>query len=64
MGTHLTVLSKSFPMNTNMTGFKWFSKVLASDESSLSIGWGKLADNFLSGEEREILGSVRKTKFH
>ena len=64
MGTHLTALSKSFPMNTYMTGFKWFSKVFASDESSLSIEWGKLADKFFSGEEREILGSVRKTKFH
>ena len=26
MVTHLTVLSKSSPMNTNMTGFRWFSK--------------------------------------
>ena len=25
MGTHLRVLSESFPMNTNMTGFGWFS---------------------------------------
>ena len=35
------VLSKSFPMNTNMTGFIWFSNFFAScalDESSLSIG--------------------------
>ena len=53
MGTHLRVLSKSYPMNANMTGFKWFSKLLHScffDESSLSIGkvkstvflWGNL----------------------
>ena len=28
MGTHLRVLSKSYPMNTNKTGFKWFSKYL------------------------------------
>ena len=27
-GTHLRVLSESFPMNTNMTGFRWFSKIL------------------------------------
>ena len=27
MGTHLRVLSESFPMNTNMTGFRWFSKI-------------------------------------
>ena len=25
-GTHLRVLSESFPMNINMTGFRWFSK--------------------------------------
>ena len=29
MGTHLRILGESFPMNTNMTGFKWFSKILA-----------------------------------
>ena len=41
MGTHLRELSESYLMNTNMTGFRWFSKILASlclDESSLSIG--------------------------
>ena len=26
MGTHLRVLSKSYPMNTNMTGSRWFFK--------------------------------------
>ena len=30
MGTHLRVLSESYPMNTNMTGFRWFSKLFAS----------------------------------
>ena len=25
MGTHLRLLRKSYPMNTNMTGFRWFS---------------------------------------
>ena len=29
MGTHLNVLSKSYPMNTNMTGLRWFSKSFA-----------------------------------
>ena len=29
MGTHLSVLSESFPMNTNMTVFQWFSKNFA-----------------------------------
>ena len=43
MGTHLTVLSESFPINTNMTEFRWFSKTLrhcALNESNLSIGGG------------------------
>ena len=30
MGTHMRVLSESFPINTNMTGFRWFSKFFAS----------------------------------
>ena len=40
MGTHLIVLSKNYPMNTNMTRFKRFSKFVNSfafDENSLSI---------------------------
>ena len=28
MGTHLRVLSKRYPMNTNMTGIRWFFKNL------------------------------------
>ena len=28
MGNHLRVLSESFLMNTNITGFRWFSKIL------------------------------------
>ena len=45
MGTHMKALSKGFPMNTNMTGFRHFSKIFASvclGESSLSIGRVKL----------------------
>ena len=41
MGTHLRVLSESYPMSTNMTGFKGFHKTLHAydfDESSFSIG--------------------------
>ena len=30
MGIHLRVLSGSYPMNTNMTGFRLFSKIFAS----------------------------------
>ena len=26
MGTHMRVLSESYPVNTNITGFGWFSK--------------------------------------
>ena len=29
MGTHMRVLSRTYPMNTNMTGFRWFSKIFA-----------------------------------
>ena len=29
MGTHLRELAESYPMNTNMTGFRWFSKIFA-----------------------------------
>ena len=28
-GTHMVVLSESFLMSTNMTGFRWFSKIFA-----------------------------------
>ena len=42
MGTHLRILSETYPMNTNMTEFKMvFKKSLHScalDESSLNIG--------------------------
>ena len=41
MGTILRVLSESYPMNTNMTGFKWFLKVSALEECGLSIGMVK-----------------------
>ena len=36
MGTHLIVLSKSFPMNTNMAGFTRFSK---SFDSAIASKW-------------------------
>ena len=40
MGTHRRVLSESYPMNTNMTGFRWVSKTfafLALDKSCLAL---------------------------
>ena len=40
MGTHLRVLSVSVQMNTNMTGFKWFSKEIFV---SLCLIWTKVA---------------------
>ena len=45
MGTHMRVLSESYPINTNMRGFRFFFKSLrpcALEESSLSIGRVKL----------------------
>ena len=44
MGTHLRVLNESYPMNTNMTGLRCFSKIYALGESSLSIERVKLMD--------------------
>ena len=38
MGTHMRVLSESFPMNTNMTGFRWFSK-----KDCILVIWKKVA---------------------
>ena len=38
MGTHVKVLKESFPMNTNMTGFRWFSKKL-----NVLVLWMKVA---------------------
>ena len=35
-GFHLRVLGESFPMNTNMTGFRWFSQKISA---SYSFGW-------------------------
>ena len=37
MGTHLRVLSESYPINTNMTGFRWFSYFFA-----FSVHWTKV----------------------
>ena len=38
MVTHLRVLSESYPMNSNMTGFRWFSKDLC-----ILVFWAKVA---------------------
>ena len=50
MSTHSRVLGKSYPMNTNMTWFRWFSKSLRScalDKSSLSIGRVKMSYRYV-----------------
>ena len=55
MGTHLKVLSESFPMNTNMTGFRWILKKsllpCALDKSSISIGRVKVSFHKIFGVE-------------
>ena len=54
MGTHIRVLSKSYHMNTNMTGFRWFQKTLRLcplDESIASALEGLI-------ERRECMVSV------
>ena len=38
MGTHLRVLSESYPMNTNMTGFRWILRILC-----IFVLWKKVA---------------------
>ena len=30
VGTHMRVVRESYPMNTNVTGFRWFSKIFGS----------------------------------
>ena len=37
MGTHLRVLGEKFPMNTNMTGFRWFSKIFAFLKAKVAL---------------------------
>ena len=48
MGTHLRVLSESYQMNTNMTGFRWVSKILC-----VLVLWSEVASALggLSGIE-------------
>ena len=41
MGTHMRVLSESYPMNTNMTGFGWFSNFFAGVNTLLQVSFSK-----------------------
>ena len=58
MGTHLTVLSKSYPMNTNMTGFRWFSKIFAS------LCFGSKAASAFKGLTTENMNCTYSFHFH
>ena len=61
MGTHLRVLSESYPTNTNMTGFRWFSKIsafLCFAKSSLSMGRVKESSNSIKGSVSRKLAGV------
>ena len=40
MGIHLRVVSESYPMKNKMNGFRWFSKIFATDPHVL---WTKVA---------------------
>ena len=44
MGTHLRVLSESFPMNINAEGFRWFFRNLC-----ILVLWTKVAPAFRKG---------------
>ena len=44
MGTHLRVLSESYPMNTNIVGFRCFSK-----EKCVLVLWRMKAASALEG---------------
>ena len=65
MGTHLRVLSEGYPMNTNMTGFRFFSKNFASLscalERSLSIGRINLF-MILAAKSRLLFGNAFWTR--
>ena len=63
MGTHLRVLSESVPMNTNMTGSRWFQKYLSPcgfDEGSLSNGRVKGVGEWLvNGWWNDSVGGIQ-----
>ena len=55
-------------MNTNMAGFRWFSKIFASlclDESSLSIGSVVFLQTFANGEEAtQAIAKLNNTEYN
>ena len=63
MGIHLRELSDSYPMNTNMTGFRWFSKTFASlnfgkKVASALEGLTKISGDYRGGGHYFVLGTV------
>ena len=71
MGTHLRVLCESYPMNANMTGFRWFSKNLCIlvlwTEVALALEglrpWWYYNNSFLSGAWTYVLISCLQSIF-
>ena len=53
MVPHLRVLSKSYPLNTNVTGFRWFKKIFASFCFGISLCIGRVKP-FASGAYRMV----------
>ena len=43
MGAHLRILTESYPMNTNMIGFRWFYKYLC-----VLVLWTKVASALIT----------------
>ena len=67
IGTHLRVLSESYPMNTKMTGFRGFQKSLhpyALDKSSLSIERVKMCLVMLVAKNHQAVDQKREIKLH
>ena len=64
-GTHLTVRSESFPINTNMIGFRCFFKVVASlyDTSRPGVKVKISKKNFLNDPPLGVWRRVSKTLF-
>ena len=57
MGTHLRILSESYPMNTNITGFKWFSRIFASlcSGRKQSLHWKDYCKHVLGVLENRVI---------
>ena len=54
MGTHLRELGRSYPMNTNMSGFRWFSKIFINKFSTFVSGLLSRFDGSLASFTRHL----------